>query len=86
LISSIREKSICDNETFVRGFHMSLATFHPAFVCVDTIAHNYLLIDAILASTTLSMSWKLASREKWYYILYNAIIKRETSCKDIFIA
>jgi len=82
LISSIREKSLCDNNTFLRGFYMSLATFHPAFICIDTIAHNYLLIDAMLAASNV----KLVSREKWYYIMYNAIIERETLCKDIFTA
>ena len=82
LISSIREKSLCDNETFVRGLHMSLTTLHPSFVCIDTIAHNYLLIDAMLAAGSAT----LVSREKWYYIMYNAIIERETLCKDIFTA
>lgn len=82
LISSIREKSLCDNNTFLRGFYMTLATFHPTFICIDTIAHNYLLIDAMLAASNV----KLVSREKWYYIMYNAIIERETLCKDIFTA
>lgn len=82
LISSIREKSLCDCDTFLRGFYMSLITLHPAFVCIDTIAHNYLLIDAILATSGAT----LVSREKWYYIMYNAIIERETLCRDIFFA
>jgi hypothetical protein len=82
LISSIREKSLCDNNTFLRGFYMSLTTLHRSFVCIDTIAHNYLLIDAMLAAGSAT----LVSREKWYYIMYNAIIERETLCKDIFIA
>lgn len=54
----------------------------PSFVSIDTIAHNYLLIDAMIATSDAT----LLSREKWYYILYNAIIERETLCKDIFIA
>ena len=29
--------------------------------------------------------WNLLSREKWYYILYNAIIHQETLCKDILL-
>jgi hypothetical protein len=82
LISSIREKSLCDNNTFLRGFYMSLTTLHRSFVCIDTIAHNYLLIDAMLAAGSAT----LVSREKWYYIMYNAIIERETLCKDIFFA
>ena len=82
LISSIREKSLCDCDTFLRGFYMSLTTLHPAFVCIDTIAHNYLLIDALIATSGAT----LVSREKWYYIMYNAIIERETLCRDIFFA
>ena len=82
LISSIREKSLCDCDTFLRGLYMSLTTLHPAFVCIDTIAHNYLLIDAMIATSGAT----LVSREKWYYIMYNAIIERETLCRDIFFA
>jgi hypothetical protein len=82
LLSSIRDKSLCDCDTFLRGFYMSLATFHPSFVCIDTIAHNYLLVDAMIATSGAT----LVSREKWYYIMYNAIIERETLCKDIFFA
>ena len=82
LLSSIRDKSLCDCDTFMRGFYMSLTTLHPALVCIDTIAHNYLLIDAMLATSGAT----LVSREKWYYIMYNAIIERETLCKDIFTA
>jgi hypothetical protein len=82
LLSSIRDKSLCDCDTFLRGFYRSLATFHPSFVCIDTIAHNYLLVDAMIAAGSAT----LVSREKWYYIMYNAIIERETLCKDIFTA
>jgi len=32
-----------------------------------------------------SASWPLLSQDKWYYILYNAIIHEETVCKDILM-
>jgi hypothetical protein len=88
LISSIQHKSLCDRVSFVRGFYAAAA--YSAFqanttvVSIDTLAHNYRIIDAIVAATG-AARWNLLSRDKWYYILYNAIIHQETPCKDILI-
>jgi len=90
LISSIQHKSLCDRDAFVRGFYAAAAaaaaTHHPphntTVICIDTLAHNYRIIDDIVAT---SVPWNLLSREKWYYILYNAIIHQETLCKDILM-
>ena len=92
LISSIQHKSLCDRDAFVRGFYAAAAAaaaaaiHHPShntsIICIDTLAHNYRIIDDIVAT---SVPWNLLSREKWYYILYNAIIHQETLCKDILM-
>jgi uncharacterized membrane protein YgcG len=90
LLSSIQHNSLCDRDTFVQGF--SAAVYHLSrnntnVICIDTIAHNYRIIDGIIASTSAAAmgASSLLSREKWYYILYNAIIHRETPCKDILV-
>ena len=92
LISSIQHKSLCDRVAFLRGFYVavaSTASHHSnAVICIDTIAHNYRIIDDIVATTTAPVSagrWNLLTRDKWYYILYNAIIHQQTPCKDIAI-
>ena len=90
LISSIQHKSLCARDAFVRGFYAAAAAAAASFhanttvVSIDTLAHNYRIIDAIVAATG-AARWNLLSRDKWYYILYNAIIHQETSCKDILI-
>jgi hypothetical protein len=86
LKSSIRHKTLCGNDLFVRGFVaatiQSESSSSDTIVCIDTIAHNYQIIDAFMTTTTAS---KFISQEKWYYILYNAIIHEQTSCKDILL-
>ena len=82
LISSIQH---CDRDVFVRGFYAAAAALavdtprNTTVICIDTLAHNYRIIDDIVATA----HWNLLSRDKWYYILYNAIIHQETLCKDI---
>ena len=87
LISSIQQ---CDRDTFVRGFYAATAALavdtqrNTTVISIDTLAHNYRIIDDIVAAAA-AAHWKLLSREKWYYILYNAIIHQETLCKDIAV-
>jgi hypothetical protein len=109
LISSIQHRSLCDKGDFVNGFYSAataaaaaaastgVSTLHaktnPCLVMIDTLAHNYRLIDDITKSastattttTTTSGAYQLLSQDKWYYILYNAIIHEETVCKDILM-
>jgi len=100
LISSIQHKSLCDRGAFLRGFYAAVATttasqHNNTVICIDTIAHNYRIIDDVIATTTTTTTttapvsaggrWNLLTRDKWYYILYNAIIHQETPCKDIAI-
>jgi hypothetical protein len=100
LLSSIQHKSLCDRPDFILGFHHSVAAAAAAasiatvngnmLILIDTFAHNYRLIDDIISkpsSLTAASppSWKLLSQDKWYYILYNAIIHEETLCKDILM-
>jgi len=101
LKSSIRHKTLCDHGVFVRGFIAAVAAtaaaataattaFTETVVCIDTIAHNYKIVDAFMASPPPSSSsspppFTCISQDKWYYILYNAIIHEETVCKDILI-
>jgi uncharacterized membrane protein YgcG len=92
LLSSIQHKSLCDRDTFVRGFYAAVASLavsaahNTTVICIDTLAHNYRIIDSIVASASAAaMGASLLSREKWYYILYNAIIHQETLCKDILV-
>ena len=91
LISSIQQ---CDRDVFVRGFYAAAAALAVAVdtprnatvICIDTLAHNYRIIDAIVTTASAAAAhWNLLSREKWYYILYNAIIHQETLCKDIAV-
>jgi len=91
LISSIQHKTLCDNNDFVRGFklsisHLSTLSGSKKYVMIDTFAHNYRIIDTLLAKNIPnSSSWRLLTKDKWYYILYNAIIHDETLCKDILL-
>ena len=83
LLSSIRNKQICDTQVFIDGFIDSLklrcrdAGLTSGALLIDTIAHNYIIIDEIIRGDTWS--------HKWYYVLYNAIIHRELPCKDLFM-
>jgi hypothetical protein len=99
LLSSIQHKSLCERSDFIMGFHHSAASAGASTastnggnipILIDTFAHNYRLIDDIIAKpaslmSSSSPSWKLLSQDKWYYILYNAIIHEETLCKDILM-
>ena len=93
LMSSIQHKSLCNKTDFVSGFQLAAARMvstndtkhdntHVGYIMIDTLAHNYRLIDDIITSLA---AWKLLSQDKWYYILYNAIIHEQTLCKDILI-
>jgi len=90
LLSSIRNKQHCDAQVFVDGFIESLKMRctgpgpGPGTVLIDTIAHNHIIIDEIVRSVTDVTSVVLWSN-KWYYVLYNAIIHRELPCKDLFM-
>jgi hypothetical protein len=88
LVSSIQLKSLCDTTQFLYGFQSSYRREKELadpneMVMIDTLAHNYRLIDALDASKPPMP--RVVSREKWYYILYNAIIHKETLCKDILM-
>jgi hypothetical protein len=96
LKSSIRHKALCSNDLFVRGFIAATTAMASSLhrdrdrdslstdmiVCIDTIAHNYHIIDTLMTATKAS---NFISQEKWYYILYNAIIHQEVLCKDILL-
>lgn len=91
LKSSIRHKTLCDNDLFTRGFLASLddivsstsQSLHNTYVSIDTLACNHIIVDTMNASYF--SSWKMVSTDKWYYILYNAIIHQEVMCKDVCI-
>ena len=101
LISSIQHRSLCDKADFVNGFYSAAAAAaaastsvsphyaktNPCLVMIDTLAHNYRLIDDITksASSSTTGAYQLLAQDKWYYILYNAIIHEETVCKDILM-
>lgn len=103
LISSIQHRSLCDKADFVNGFYSAAtaaaaaaastsvsphyAKTNPCLVMIDTLAHNYRLIDDITKSESSSTTgaYQLLAQDKWYYILYNAIIHEETVCKDILM-
>lgn len=80
LISSIQHKSLCDPSDFLCGFQ-TICDRNFDSVMIDTLSHNYRIIDTLVKSE----SWSFISQNKWYYILYNAIIHEETVCKDILI-
>ena len=95
LKSSIHHKTLCDHGVFVRGFIAAVTamaasaetTSTHTVVCIDTIAHNYHIIDALVSPSSPSSPspFTCISQDKWYYILYNAIIHEETVCKDILM-
>ena len=88
LKSSIRHKTLCANDVFICGFLESIhrmtlsmnSSFHNTYISIDTLADNNIIIDSMKIS-----SWKMVSNDKWYYILYNAIIHQEVMCKDVCI-
>lgn len=89
LISSIQDKTGCETADFLRGFQYCVGKLNrTSTITIDTIAHNHRIIDALLMTTSSPSSTSspsFVSKEKWYYILYNAIIHEETLCKDIFM-
>jgi hypothetical protein len=88
LMSSIQHSALCDKHDFVAGFQYAAAYHHTKtnLIMIDTLAHNYRLIDYLAESRNpIPAAWKLLSRDKWYYILYNAIIHESTLCKDILM-
>ena len=93
LKSSIQHKTLCERSVFVHGFNAAIAHLSESsttgtgpgpgpIVCIDTIAHNYYIIDELML---LSSYCSFVSQDKWYYILYNAIIHQEVVCKDILV-
>jgi hypothetical protein len=95
LKSSIQHKTLCERAVFVSGFNEAIAhltqsegeppgtsTETGTIVCIDTIAHNYYIIDELML---LSSYCPFVSQDKWYYVLYNAIIHQEVVCKDILV-
>ena len=93
LLSSIRNKQHCDTQVFVDGFIDSLRLrcretgpgLGPGLgpVLIDTIAHNYIIIDEIVRA--MAGATPVIWYHKWYYVLYNGIIHRELQCKDLFM-
>ena len=93
LLSSIRHKTLCEASDFLTGFQRACgiellnsansASIGHGAVMIDTIAHNYHIIDELVSKE--SSSWPLLTQDKWYYILYNAIIHEPTVCKDILM-
>ena len=91
LLSSVRNKQHCETQVFVDGFIDSLkmrchgTCTGTGTVLIDTIAHNYMIIDEIVRSDTADVTSVVRWSNKWYYVLYNAIIHRELLCKDLFM-
>ena len=88
LKSSIRHTGLCKEDTFMKGFVDTLEMVGAGAsagmtISIDTVAHNYLIIDSIMIRGL--PSWNFIVQNKWYYILYNAIIHEEVRCKDILI-
>jgi hypothetical protein len=98
LLSSVCDKRVCEPDTLSDGFIQSLKIrmreiggskqYTSNIVLIDTIAHNYMIIDNIVRHATIpspSLSPVVVWQHKWYYVLYNAIIYREILCKDLFM-
>lgn len=93
LLSSIQHKTLCQASDFITGFQRACGieisnstnrvNSGDGAVMIDTIAHNYHIIDELVSKE--SSSWPLLTQDKWYYILYNAIIHEPTVCKDILM-
>lgn len=92
LISSMKHKLNCDNDIFLYGFleasRVLTASLHrniqsnrkfANILMIDTIAHNYILLDALNKRSP--PLWI----DKWYYVMYNAHIRQEILCKDLFM-
>lgn len=89
LISSIQQCN-CDLNLFLYGFfsatrdlaaslNLSTQSNNNNIMVIDTIAHNYRIIDEI--NRHFAPLWI----DKWYYIMYNANIHQELLCKDLFM-
>ena len=93
LISSMKHKLNCDNDIFLYGFLEAsrdlTASLHrniqsnrkfANILMIDTIAHNYILLDELNKRDP--PLWI----DKWYYVMYNAHIRQEILCKELFMA
>jgi len=88
LISSIQNYN-CELNLFLYGFFKSIRDLTDSLnistqsnnniMVIDTIAHNYRIIDEI--NRHFPPLWI----DKWYYVMYNANIHKELSCKDLFM-
>lgn len=92
LISSMKHKLMCDNDIFLYGFleasrdltaslHRNIQSNRKCanIIMIDTIAYNYILLDALNKRSP--PLWI----DKWYYVMYNAHIRQEILCKDLFM-
>lgn len=92
LISSIQK---CELDIFLYGFFKAMIDLAASLnlstqsnnsnsnsnniIVIDTIAHNYRIIDEL--NRYFPPLWI----DKWYYVMYNAHIKQEILCKDLFM-
>ena len=92
LISSMKHKLNCDNDIFLYGFIEASRDLTASLqrnvksngktaniLMMDTIAHNYILLDAL--NKRAPPLWI----DKWYYVMYNAYIRTELICKELFM-
>ena len=92
LISSMKHKLNCDNDIFLYGFIEASRDLTASLqrnvksngktatiLMIDTIAHNYMLLDAL--NKRAPPLWI----DKWYYVMYNAYIRTELICKELFM-
>ena len=92
LISSMKHKLNCDNDIFLYGFieasrDLTASLYRNVksngkfanILMIDTIAHNYILLDEL--NKRAPPLWI----DKWYYVMYNAYIRQELLCKDLFM-
>lgn len=92
LISSMKHKLNCDNDIFLYGFLEASRDLTASLqrnvksngktaniLMMDTIAHNYILLDEL--NKRAPPLWI----DKWYYVMYNAYIRTELICKDLFM-
>ena len=88
----MKHKLNCDNDIFLYGFIEASRDLTASLqrnvksngktaniLMMDTIAHNYILLDAL--NKRAPPLWI----DKWYYVMYNAYIRTELICKELFM-
>lgn len=98
MLSSVQNKRVCSLPAFIYGFMEAARDFimvkngagtgaggraginnNNNIMIIDSVAHNYRILDEL--NNKIAPLWV----DKWYYVMYNAEIRQQLLCKDLFM-